>query len=634
MKKLNGKLKRNKLTKQSKGITLIALVITIIVLLILAGVTIATLTGDNGLLRKTIEAKFKSEIKQYEEELRLSISAEETETLGNRTNIINVPKKDLEGNDNENYETDMVKYIPSFDISKYGSKLEIRNDELVYIDETNREERKWFGEVQLSLSKYFITVNYIDKYGNELAESETISTATGLYEVEPKLIEGYEAELPLYEGKTKEDTQITITYLQESGDLAYIGLDESKNETDIEENIVAYTVSGIGNFTGEDLVIPRKHNNKPITNIKISAFSGNSVIKIVIIPETIQDIGNNAFDNCSKLMSININAKKIGGVYIASGQNLKSVYIGNNVEYIGIGAFSLCSKLEKLMIYTDKADFNCYQFQGCILLNEIIVNDYNNKYKVIDNVLYSKDEKKLYMYPNGKVGEFKIPRNVEIIGTQAFRGNIYLNELRIDNNVKKIEFGAFEGCTNINTMYLNAETVEGAACRCPNLEKLYIGADVKNIGVSAFGGCKYLEYVKVDSEKVILNSYQFDGCTSLKDLEVSQDNNGLKTINGVLYSKNGQKLYMYAPGRTEEAFSVAEETKSIYGQAFRGNKFIKEVNIPSSVTEIEYGSFAGCSVKQVNYGGTLEEWNNISKNGWNAETSIETVNCIDQSINL
>ena len=44
---------KNKLKEQlktNKGITLIALVITIIVLLILAGVTIATLTGDNGIL--------------------------------------------------------------------------------------------------------------------------------------------------------------------------------------------------------------------------------------------------------------------------------------------------------------------------------------------------------------------------------------------------------------------------------------------------------------------------------------------------------------------------------------------------------------------------------------------------------
>ena len=47
--------------KETKGITLIALVITIIVLLILAGVSIATLTGDNGLLSKTQEAKEENE---------------------------------------------------------------------------------------------------------------------------------------------------------------------------------------------------------------------------------------------------------------------------------------------------------------------------------------------------------------------------------------------------------------------------------------------------------------------------------------------------------------------------------------------------------------------------------------------
>ena len=46
--------------KNSKGITLIALVITIIVLLILAGVTIATLTGDNGILNQAGKAKDKT----------------------------------------------------------------------------------------------------------------------------------------------------------------------------------------------------------------------------------------------------------------------------------------------------------------------------------------------------------------------------------------------------------------------------------------------------------------------------------------------------------------------------------------------------------------------------------------------
>ncbi len=47
--------------KNTKGITLISLVITIIILLILAGVSIATLTGDNGLLNKAKNAKIATE---------------------------------------------------------------------------------------------------------------------------------------------------------------------------------------------------------------------------------------------------------------------------------------------------------------------------------------------------------------------------------------------------------------------------------------------------------------------------------------------------------------------------------------------------------------------------------------------
>ena len=57
---------------ESKGITLIALIVTIIVLLILAGVSIATLTGDNGLLTKTQQAKEENEKAEQEEKYNLA----------------------------------------------------------------------------------------------------------------------------------------------------------------------------------------------------------------------------------------------------------------------------------------------------------------------------------------------------------------------------------------------------------------------------------------------------------------------------------------------------------------------------------------------------------------------------------
>ena len=63
-----------KIEKQkNKGTTLIALVITIIVLLILAGVTISTLTGENGILTKATTAKNQTIISQDEEMIELEI---------------------------------------------------------------------------------------------------------------------------------------------------------------------------------------------------------------------------------------------------------------------------------------------------------------------------------------------------------------------------------------------------------------------------------------------------------------------------------------------------------------------------------------------------------------------------------
>ena len=74
-----------KLKESEKGITLIALVITIIVLLILAAVSIAMLTGENGILSKASTAKEKHLIAQYEEELNLCIMEMQTDELGTLT---------------------------------------------------------------------------------------------------------------------------------------------------------------------------------------------------------------------------------------------------------------------------------------------------------------------------------------------------------------------------------------------------------------------------------------------------------------------------------------------------------------------------------------------------------------------
>ena len=73
--------------KNNKGITLIALVVSIIVLLILAGISISMLTGQNGILNRATETKEKTDYAKEKEEISLAITTSKMENIDNTTKI-------------------------------------------------------------------------------------------------------------------------------------------------------------------------------------------------------------------------------------------------------------------------------------------------------------------------------------------------------------------------------------------------------------------------------------------------------------------------------------------------------------------------------------------------------------------
>ena len=75
-------MKQISIKGREKGITLIALVITIIILLILASVTIATLTGDNGILLNAIKAKEETEIANEKEQIGIASASSIADNKG------------------------------------------------------------------------------------------------------------------------------------------------------------------------------------------------------------------------------------------------------------------------------------------------------------------------------------------------------------------------------------------------------------------------------------------------------------------------------------------------------------------------------------------------------------------------
>lgn len=87
--------------------------------------------------------------------------------------------------------------------------------------------------------------------------------------------------------------------------------------------------------------------------------------------------------------------------------------------------------------------------------NTITVNPDNKYFKVVDDILFSKDGKILYIYMQKKTDEnYIVPSGVEVIDADAFTGHEYLKNVVISEGVRKIYQYAFACSHNIEKIYL------------------------------------------------------------------------------------------------------------------------------------------------------------------------------------
>lgn len=172
--------------KKNKGITLIALIVTIIVLLILAGVSIAMLTSENGIIKQTVKAKEEIEISSEKEAIELMMVNKEMDknnekynigeelkdrTLANGDNwkIVSVNSSNKiygtgyyfieEGVDLDNYGKTKHNWIINYDIGevielskgdftklKYGDNLAVTDNLILNVDPINMSDENSWGE--------------------------------------------------------------------------------------------------------------------------------------------------------------------------------------------------------------------------------------------------------------------------------------------------------------------------------------------------------------------------------------------------------------------------------------------------------------------------------------------------------
>ena len=121
-----------------KGITLIALVITIIVLLILAGVAIVTLTGDNGILNKAQSAKTETDNSQEYEQVKLAVL---NSKMSNEGTDFSINKTKLD-NELTNLVTDVEKTTKDEDTEAFPWRVTGKTGKYYIIYENGKVEQK------------------------------------------------------------------------------------------------------------------------------------------------------------------------------------------------------------------------------------------------------------------------------------------------------------------------------------------------------------------------------------------------------------------------------------------------------------------------------------------------------------
>ena len=104
-----------------------------------------------------------------------------------------------------------------------------------------------------------------------------------------------------------------------------------------------YSITGVKNNQLEEIVIPEKINGLPVTKIASNAFESNTNIKKVVLADSVVEIGDSAFKDCTALEVIEIGTdselKTFAAYAFNNCSSLKEIYIPKTVNYIGNYAF-------------------------------------------------------------------------------------------------------------------------------------------------------------------------------------------------------------------------------------------------------------------------------------------------------
>ncbi len=239
------------------------------------------------------------------------------------------------------------------------------------------------------------------------------------------------------------------------------------------------------------------------TEVASNSLSYFKSLEAIILPQSLQKIGQFAFNECRSLVYVDFGGtRSIEEYAFLSCESLISLEIPDSVEEISLGAFMQCDSLKYISVSFVGGSKAQNQYIGYIFGAE--ERAWNESF--VPAALS-------YITVRG-----------ESVPDMAFEGCRHLIEVTLAEGVKTVGERAFSNCKSMQSVIF-ADSVESigadAFANCYTLEKIEFGSSsaLNTIGMQAFMNCSSLAKAILPTGIVELPAGVFTGCKSLKSVE-------------------------------------------------------------------------------------------------------------------
>ncbi len=233
----------------------------------------------------------------------------------------------------------------------------------------------------------------------------------------------------------------------------------------------------------EVVVIP-----KGVVKIGVWAFYRSETVKEVILPASLVEIDDRAFEHSS----------------------LEKIVIGKQVKKIGYCAFQYCQNLKSINLPDNLQVIEMSTFQGCTSLTEI--NLPAQLTKVEENA-----------FGGTAIKELKIPEGMTFINEKAFCYMRELEKVVLPTTLKGIGRGAFSYCDNLKEVVMFEGVIKiGASAfdACRKLEKINLPYSLVSLGVDAFWRTKITDSKELKEVYNRLSNHKYPQPNNYQSMEI------------------------------------------------------------------------------------------------------------------